>query len=184
MALNATIHKAELHVADNDRHYYGSHSLTLAKHPSETDERLMLRLLAFALHVNAGERLAFTKGLSDTEQPDLWQKDLTGAIEHWIELGLPDERRMLKACGKADAVWVYAYGRTVPIWWKSVAGKIAKARRLQVIAVAPEASQALAALAERNMELHVSVQDGTAYVSSTRGDASVTLEVLRGPADR
>lgn len=179
MALNATIHKAELHIADNDRHYYGSHSLTVAKHPSETDERLVLRLLAYALHADSDQRLVLTKGLSDTEEPELWQKDLTGAIEHWIELGLPDERRILKACGKAQTVWVYAYGRPQSAWWRNVAEKIARARNLHVIAISPEASQALAGLAERSMKLHFNVQDGTVFISSARSDLSVTLEVLR-----
>ena len=179
MALNATIHKATLHIADNDRHYYGSHSLTVAKHPSETDERLMLRLLAFALHADGDERLALTRGLSDTDEPDLWEKDLTGAIDQWIELGLPDERRILKACGKAAGVWVYAYGRTHSVWWKTVEGKTAKARNLHVMAIDLEASQNLARLAERNMELHVNVQDGVAYVSSGKGNVAVTLEALR-----
>jgi uncharacterized protein YaeQ len=104
MALRATIHKADLHVADSDRHYYGSHSLTIAKHPSETEQRMMIRIIAFALQ--AHEDLIFTKGLSDTDEPDLWIKDLTDAIKLWIEIGQPDERRILKACGRADQVVV------------------------------------------------------------------------------
>lgn len=100
MALRATIYKADLNVADTDRHYYGSHSLTVARHPSETDERMMVRLVAYALQ--AQEELAFTKGLSDTDEPDLWVKDLTGAITLWIEVGQPEERRILRACGRAE----------------------------------------------------------------------------------
>ena len=99
MALKATIFKADLHIADMARNYYAEHALTVARHPSETDERMMARILAFAL--NADERLAFGKGLSDADEPDLWQKDLTGAIEHWIEVGQPDEKRLLRACGRA-----------------------------------------------------------------------------------
>ena len=108
MALKATICKASLQVADVDRNYYAEHALTVARHPSETDERMMARLLALAL--NAHERLTFCKGLSDTDEPDLWQKDLTGAIEHWIEVGQPDDKRLLRACGRAEKVTVYAYG--------------------------------------------------------------------------
>ena len=120
MALRATIHKADLHVADSDRHYYGSHSLTIAKHPSETEERMMIRIIAFALQAN--EDLTFTKGLSDTDEPDLWIKDLTDAIKLWIEIGQPDERRILKACGRADQVIVYCYGgQTSKIWWDGIA---------------------------------------------------------------
>ena len=114
MALKSTIYKADLQIADMDRHYYQDHSLTLARHPSETDERLMVRLLAFVRHAN--ESLIFAKGLSDVDEPDLWQKDLTGAIELWIDVGQPDERRMLKACGRASQVVVYSYSSTSAIW--------------------------------------------------------------------
>jgi len=99
MAIKSTIYKATLQVADMDRHYYADHALTIARHPSETDERMMMRCLAFAL--NAGEALAFGKGLSDADEPDLWQRDLTGAIQLWIEVGQPDEKRILRACGRA-----------------------------------------------------------------------------------
>ena len=118
MALKATIFKASLQVSDMDRNYYGEHQLTLARHPSETDERMMMRVLAFAL--NAHEHLAFGKGLSDTDEPDLWQKDLTGQIVHWIDVGLPDERRLIRATGKAERVTVYAYGRGADLWWRQV----------------------------------------------------------------
>ena len=114
MALKATIFKADLQIADMDRNYYQDHALTLARHPSETDERMMVRLLAFAIH--ADEALTFTKGLFDTEEPDLWQKDLTGAIQLWIEVGQPDEKRILKACGRSEQVIVYSYGATSHIW--------------------------------------------------------------------
>ena len=100
MALKSTIYKAELQIADMDRHYYADHALTIARHPSETDERMMVRVAAFALF--AQERLEFCKGLSDTDEPDLWQKDLTGAIETWIEVGQPDERRIAKASGRVE----------------------------------------------------------------------------------
>lgn len=123
MALKSTIFKAELAIADMDRHYYRDHALTLARHPSETDERLMVRLLAFALL--ADERLEFGKGLSDTDEPDLWQKDLTGAIDTWVEVGLPDERRIVRAAGRAERVVVLAYGgNQASIWWKGVETKL------------------------------------------------------------
>jgi uncharacterized protein YaeQ len=108
MALKATIFKAELSVADIDRGVYRDHALTIARHPSETDERMMVRLLAFALH--ADERLEFGRGLSAEDEPDLSRRDLTGTLEQWIEVGLPDEREVRKACGRAREVFVYAYG--------------------------------------------------------------------------
>src|SRR5512140_3190997 len=101
MALGATVYRASLTVSDLDRGVYGQHSLTLARHPSETDERMMVRLLAFALH--ADEALEFGRGLSAEEEPDLVRRDLTGAIEQWIEVGLPDEKEIRKACGRSKA---------------------------------------------------------------------------------
>jgi uncharacterized protein YaeQ len=135
MALKATIYKADLQIADMDRNYYAEHGLTIARHPSETDERVMIRVLAFALH--ASEALAFTKGLFDTDEPDLWQKDLTGAIDTWIEVGQPDEKRLLKACGRAEHVVVYCYSATSHIWWKGIANKVERARNLTVINIPP-----------------------------------------------
>src|SRR5512147_2812560 len=108
MALSATTCKAELAISDMDRHYYATHALTLAQQPSETDERMMIRLLAFALF--AHERLEFGKGLSTTEEPALWLKEYSGEIRLWIEVGLPDERALRKACGRAENVVVLAYG--------------------------------------------------------------------------
>lgn len=169
MALKATIFKADLHIADMARNYYAEHALTVARHPSETDERMMARILAFAL--NADERLAFGKGLSDADEPDLWQKDLTGAIEHWIEVGQPDEKRLLRACGRAARVTVYAYGSRAETWWKSVAEKLARAKNLAVWRIPAEASEALAGLAARSMQLQCTVQDGQLWLS----DASQTV---------
>src|SRR3954471_17065033 len=145
MALKATIYKAELQIADMDRNYYQTHLLTLARHPSETDERMMIRLLAFAIH--ADESLTFTKGLFDTDEPDLWQKDLTGAIQLWIEVGQPDEKRLMKACGRAEKVVVYCYSATSHIWYKQLASKIDRADKLTIINIASEASEQLEKLA-------------------------------------
>lgn len=178
MALRATIYKADLHVADSDRHYYGSHSLTIAKHPSETDERMMVRIIAFALQ--AHEDLVFTKGLSDTDEPDLWIKDLTDAIELWIEIGQPDERRILKACGRSNQVIVYCYGgQTSKIWWDGIANKLIRARNLQVISIPADQANQLNTLVERSMVIHVNIQDSEVYVSSDQGQVNITPEVWR-----
>jgi uncharacterized protein YaeQ len=122
MALKSTIHKAELQIADMDRGYYADHQVTIAKHPSETDERMMVRLLAFA-H-GASDRLAFGRGISDTEEPDLWERDLTGAIERWIEVGLPDERRLARHRGRSEVVVYACSGRAV-----GVVGRISRSSR-------------------------------------------------------
>ncbi|MGB6242238.1 MAG: YaeQ family protein [Castellaniella sp.] len=179
MALRATIYKAAINVADNDRGYYGSHTVTVARHPSETDERLMVRLLAYALWVQADERLVFTRGLSDTDEPDLWNLDLTGAVQQWVEIGLPDERRLLKACGRADQVLVLAYGRGVDVWWAGVQNKTTRAGNLQVFALDAEETKALSLLADRNMDLSINITDRNAWVSCDRGDVSLDVRSLR-----
>ncbi len=177
MALKSTIYKADLQVADMDRHYYADHPLTIACHPSETAERMMVRVLAFAL--NAHELLAFGKGLSDVEEPDLWRRDLTGAVEQWIEVGQPDERTVLKACGKADRVTVYAYGSSTPQWWKQVGPKLERARNLQVAGIDPEAARALAKLARRNMRLQCTIQDADIWMRDDTEAVQVSLNPLK-----
>ncbi len=179
MALRATVYKADLHIADNDRNYYATHSVTLARHPSETDERMMVRLLSFALFADAEETLSFTRGLSEADEPDLWRKDLTGTIELWVETGLPDDRRILKACGRSEHVVVMAYGRNAALWWQGVADRVARASNLSVYTLDIEGSAALADIAERKMSLNVNVDDATAWVSSDSGEAAVHVQRLR-----
>jgi uncharacterized protein YaeQ len=170
MALKSTIYKAELQIADMDRHYYADHSLTIALHPSETAERMMVRVAAFALF--AQERLEFCKGLSDIDEPDLWQKDLTGAIETWIDVGQPDERRIAKASGRANDVIVIAYGgRTSDIWWQGVRSRVERLRNVTVWSLDDGIAAALAALAQRTMRLQCTVQDGAAWLGSADSDA-------------
>ena len=143
MALNATIYKVELQISDMDRHYYATHALTLARHPSETDERMMVRLLAFALY--ADDRLEFGKGLSTEDEPDLWLRDLTGEIQLWIDLGQPDEQRIRKACGRARQVVVIGYsGRGAEIWWEKNGAGLLRAKNLSVIDIPSPAVTALA----------------------------------------
>ena len=178
MALKSTIFKVELQISDVDRGHYDLCTLTIARHPSETDERMMLRVLAYAL--NAGEGLALCKGLSDTDEPDLWIKDLTGACQCWIELGLPDERRVLKACGYAGQVVIYAYGgNAARLWWQSVESKLARARNLTVINIPQDAVRQLGALAQRSMRLQFMQQDHRIMVTSEDGMVEFEPEVWR-----
>jgi uncharacterized protein YaeQ len=173
MALKATIFKAELQIADMDRNYYATHALTLAQHPSETDERLMVRVLAFARH--AHEALAFTKGISTDDEPDLWQKDLTGMIELWIDIGQPDEKRIRKACGRAQHVVIYCHsGHSAELWWQKSRDKLERFDNLTVINLPAEATQSLAKLAQRTMQLQCTLQDGQLWLASAAD--SVTLE--------
>jgi uncharacterized protein YaeQ len=173
MALKATIFKAELQISDLDRAYYHQHALTVARHPSETDERMMMRILAFALF--ADESLAFGKGLSADDEPDLWRKDLTGDIDLWLEVGLPDERRVRKACGRATQVVVLAYGgRAVDVWWGQHASLLNRLENLRVMALPAEVTAALAVMAKRTMRLDCLVQDGQAWFS----DEAQRIEIL------
>ncbi|QCO54972.1 YaeQ family protein [Pseudorhodobacter turbinis] len=164
MAQKATIYKIELSVSDMDRHYYEVHKLTVAKHPSETDERLMVRILAFAL--NAHEQLEMTKGLSTDDEPDIWQKSLSGDLELWVALGLPSEKVVRQSCGKASKVIVYCYGgRTAEVWWEKIKNSTTRFDNLQVVNLSAQDTGDLGKLASRSMKLQVNIQDGEVMLS-------------------
>ncbi len=156
MALGATIYRAELNIADMDRNYYMTHDLTVAQHPSETDMRMMVRLLAFAL--NADEQLGFCKGISNEDEPDLWQKSFGGDIELWIDLGQPDEKRIRKACGRAARVIIYTYQEgPARAWWQQNESKLERFKNLDVIHLRFEGVEKLV---KRSMQLQCNIQDG------------------------
>ena len=181
MTVKSTIFKAQLHVNDMDRNYFHAHSLTIARHPSETEERLMVRLLAFALH--AHDALQFARGLA-FDEPDLWRKDLTGAIDLWITVGQPDEQQMRRACGRARQVVVYTYsGRSAQIWWQKSGEAAARSKNLTVVDLAAQGTQALARLVQHGMQLQCFIQDGEIQLlgqEMTVPIASVTLTGARG----
>lgn len=178
MALKATIFKARLQVADMDRDHYGDYRLTLAQHPSETDERMMVRLLAFA-H-NAGEELEFTRGLSTDSEPDLWRCRPGGELPLWIEVGLPAEDRLRKASHRAGQVLVYSYGRrAAPVWWQKQGAALARFENLRVYHLPADACEQLAALAERNMDLNITIQDGHLWVGSAERSVEVVPEIWK-----
>ena len=178
MAIKATIYKADLSIADMDRNYYHEHSLTIARHPSETDERVMIRVLAYALH--ADPALAFTKDLFDVDEPALWLKDLTGAIDLWIEVGQPDEKRLLKAAARAEKVIVYSYSATSSIWFKGIANKIERAKNVSVINIPADISAQLEKMASRSMALQCTIQDGQVWLTDGTDTVLVEREALRG----
>jgi uncharacterized protein YaeQ len=180
MALKATIYKADLQIADMDRNYYQDHALTIARHPSETDERVMIRVLAFALH--AGPALGFTRDLFDTDEPALWQKDLTDAIETWIEIGQPDDKRLMKAAGRAQQVFVYSYSAASQIWFKGLANKISRARNVTIVNIPAATSAALEKLAKRSMQLQCTIQDGQIWVTDGVDTVLVEREIFHAPA--
>jgi uncharacterized protein YaeQ len=179
MASNATIFKATMQISDMDRHYYEDHALTLARHPSETDERMMVRLLAFALH--AHENLSFGRGLSSEEEPVLWQKDLTGAIDLWIEVGQPDEKTIRQACGRAKQVCVYTYGgRGADQWWEKNLATLARLHNLTVMNLPLDGSRTLATLAQPSMQLQCTIQEGQIWIADGENTAHIELTILKG----
>ncbi|WP_028116911.1 YaeQ family protein [Ferrimonas senticii] len=165
MALKATVFKARINLSDMDRHVYLEQPLTMARHPSETDTRLMLRVLAWSMFAN--ERLEFSKGLCEEDEPELWQKSYSDEIELWIEMGTPDETRLRKACGRAQNVVLFAYGdNSVAVWWQKNQGKFSKLRNLSVVQINDDAAEQLAAMAARTMDLAVSISDDQVSVSN------------------
>ena len=183
MATKATIYKATLQLADMDRNAYGDYPVMIARHPSETDERMLIRMLAFALNVPASAdegALEFAKDMWDPDEPGLWQKDLTGRIVHWIEIGQPDEKRLLKASSRAHRVSAYSFSSSTAIWWSGIATKITRAQNLVVWQVPSEQSQALAGLAQRSMTLQITVQDGATWVGNGTHSIEVTPRLLYG----
>jgi len=182
MAIKATIFKANLQIADMERNYYHDHALTLARHPSETDERMMVRLLAFALH--AHEYLEFGQGMTADDEADLWRKDLTGAIELWIDVGMPDERLIRKASGRSSHVVVYTYGgRVSEMWFAQNSSQFDRLKNLTVIYLPQESTRAIAKLAQRTMQLQCTIQDGQVWLSDGNDSVQVERATLKARED-
>ena len=172
MATKATVYKAELEISDIDRGYYASHTLTLAQHPSENDRRLMARLIVFALL--AHERLEFGRGLSTEEDPDLWQRDYTGIIENWIELGQPEESAIRKACGRAQQVTLVTYsGSSAEIWWSKNEAALIRCKNLTIIDLDSAEVEATTRFLQRTMRLQVMIQEGSCQLMS--GDDTLII---------
>lgn len=177
MALSSTIFKAQLDLSDLNRNLYQSYKLTLARHPSENDQRMMLRLLAFALY--ADEALAFTKGISTTEEPDLWLKNDSGDIELWIELGQPDEKRIRQAHSRARQVVIFSYGdRSLIGWRQQLDASIKRFPSLKIVHLSDEDLQQLARLAEKNMQLHCSIQDDEVFIGNDAQMVQLKLQAI------
>lgn len=183
MALTSTIYKAELQISDMDRNYYHDHTLTIARHPSETDERMMVRLLVFALH--AHEELSFASKLIDEDEADLWQKDLTGAIDLWIEVGQPVEKRIRKACGRAKQVAIYCYsGQSADIWWTQVSAGLERFKNLTVFKLPAGPIQTLGKLALRNMQLQCNIQDEQIWIGDNDNNVLIDIETVKNNGNR
>ena len=184
MAIKSTIFKASLQIADIDNNYYADHALTLARHPSETDERMMVRLVALALNAHKLQTvlggdgtLAFGAGLSNPDDPDVFLRDYTGQTRLWIEVGQPEEKPITKACSKADEVLLYCFNHAAEVWWKGMESKVARLDKLSVFRVPTVAAQALGALAQRSMQLQATVQEGVLMLGD--GAHNVDIECVR-----
>lgn len=182
MALKATICKASLRIADMDRNVYGDHGLTLALHPSETVTRLLVRVLAFALVVPGDDlrgALEFAQGLAESDEPDLWQRDLTGQIVHWVEVGEPDVRVLARACGRAERVSLFAHSPSWHVWWGAIEPKLARLSNLAVWRLPPEHVADLEAMTDRSVQWQVNIHDGVISVHDGRRSVEVTPQRLK-----
>lgn len=180
MALKAIIHRAHVSFSDLDQNVYRDHEVTLARHPSETEERMVVRLLAWVLNVPANNdegTLEFGKDMWEPEDPSLVQNDLTGLRMHEIEIGQPEEKRLVRACGRSKKVTVYCFGSTAPAWWAALAGRFARVNNLTVWQLPAEPVKTLAALVDRAMDLQITVQEGIITVDG--GGKSVELTPVR-----
>jgi uncharacterized protein YaeQ len=184
VALKSTIYKAQVAVADIDHAYYADHALTIARHPSETDERMMIRLVALALNAhklqdvcNGDGTLGFGAGLSSPDEPDVILRDFTGRARCWIEVGQPEDRPVMKACGQADEVIVYAFSSAADVWWRGIEGKLVRLANLSVWRIPAEQSQALVQMAQRTMQLQATVQESSLMIGD--GTHNVDVELLR-----
>jgi uncharacterized protein YaeQ len=183
MALKSTIFKANLAVADIDHAYYADHQLTLARHPSENDERMMVRLAALALSAHELQTtcggdgtLSFGAGLSNPDEPDVWLRDYTQRTRLWIEVGQPEEKPLVRACSKADKVQVFCFNHASEIWWKSLENKVSRLERLEVYRIPTVASQEMALMAERSMQIQATIQEGSLMLSDSRRTVELTCE--------
>jgi uncharacterized protein YaeQ len=182
MASNASLFKATIQISDMDRQYYQDHTLTLARHPSETDERMMMRLLTFVLH--AHEALSFGRGLSTEEEPALWHKDATGAIDLWIEVGQPEEKTIRRACGRAKQVCIYTYGgRGADQWWEKHLAALDRLNNLAVMNLPLGGSRALSTLVRPSMRLQCTIQEGQIWMADETNSAHMALTVLKKTAE-
>ena len=179
MALKSTIYKVRLTLSNLNIHHYSDYSLTIAKHPSENELRMMIRLLAFSL--SAQEDVQFTKGLSADNEADLWKINHDGSIEHWIELGLPDERRIRQICSKANKVTIYTYhGNQALLWFESIENKVQRFDHLNIIHFSVKDTHLLEAFAEKGMNLNISIEDNDIWISNETERICVEYLVVKG----
>ena len=176
MALKPTIHKFNIALSDLDRDYYDTLNLTVARHPSETMERMMVRVLAYC--INASPHLAFTKGVSAIDEPDLWEHSLDGDLKLWIDVGEPSVERVKKASHIARQVKVYSFNSKSDVWWKQSQGALSRLSA-SVQQFRWKEIQSLAALVQRTMDCSVTIADGSAFVGAELGECEISWLALQ-----
>jgi uncharacterized protein YaeQ len=176
VAIKPTIYKFNLALSDMNRHVYDTLNLTVAMHPSENQERMMARVLAYCL--NTQEFLTFTKGLSSTEEPDIWARSLDDQLMLWIDIGEPSVERIKKATRLARAVRVYSFNSKSDVWWAQGQSKLADLNA-SIFAFDNKQIQTLAGMVSRTMDWSLSISGESAYVSTDKGDCEVTWQVLQ-----
>jgi uncharacterized protein YaeQ len=184
MAIKSVVYKVNIGIADIDHGYYADHALTIAKHPSETDERMMIRLLTFALQAyqldamcNGDAVMAFGPGLSDAGEPDVYIKDYTDQFQVWIEVGQPDDRAIIKASNKSEKAFVYAYQHASHVWFKNIENKLSRLRNLEIFYIEDALSAQLESMAKRSMQLQATIQEGQVMFSD--GERSIDITPIK-----
>lgn len=180
MALGATIYKAHIAFSNFVSHHYCDLNLTMAMHPSENESRLMTRLVTYLFFCRAQTDLKFTKGLSATEEPEIWSKNFAGDIEHWIELGEPDEKRLRQASGKSDRVSAVAYNEnTYEKWFEKVKGKFIFNQKVEMFYLEVFENGPLDKITEKSMRLSCTIDDGQEmYLSNDNERIGIRLKKL------
>ena len=177
MAIKPTIYKFRISLSDLNRNYYDTLNLTLARHPSETLERMMARVLAYC--INAQEDLVFTKGLSDIDEPDIWVRTLDEQTALWIEVGEPAFDRLKKATRLSNKVNVYSFNSKSDVWWKQLENK-AQQLNVSVFKFEWEAIQQLTTFVQRTMDFSISITGDSAYIATETGESEVSWTLLQG----
>ncbi len=178
MGSKVNILRVNLNISDIDRNYYQEHKFTIAHQPPETGIYIIARILAFTL--KAHERLVYTKGTDTKHEPAIWQKDLTGAIELWIEIGEADEKRIRKACARSKHVIIYTYKEgSSAIWWNLKSSKLNILKNLSVISLPAQALEDLSSMIDRTMELQCTIQDRHVWIANNDRTVEFDPKILK-----
>lgn len=177
MAKGSRIYKVKLFISDIDRNCYEQLELTVAQHPSESDERLLARLLAFGLEYESG--LAFGGGVSSTDQAPIWLRNDYEEVQHWIEIGQPDPDRLAKLNKRQPRLTLYTYGANAHRWWHQHSPNLSKLQRLKAVQLDYDALQTLVSAMTSGFELQLNRQDEVLYLGLNDQQAEMQLAFLQ-----